>query len=62
MPAATRAYLRANLIAASLASVPLLQKKDLSANDRWTRRLASSTWGRRRGVGAGRRVGQARLS
>lgn len=42
-PAATRAYLRANLMAPSFASVPLLQKKALSAKLLDTSRLASST-------------------
>lgn len=43
MPACTRANLRENLMAASLASVPLLQKKALSAKEFSTSRLASST-------------------
>lgn len=48
-PAATRAYLRANLMAPSFASVPLLQKKALSAKLLDTNRLANSTCTRTHG-------------
>jgi len=43
MPACTRANFLANLMAPSLASVPLLQKNALSANEDSTSRFASST-------------------
>jgi len=46
IPALILAHLRANLRAASLASVPELQKKTRSANEFSTRRWARRTWER----------------